>query len=75
MLKNKLQRQKPWAVMGMSRKQYQAKKPWKSAKGKMTKEQFEEMILNIAEAHPNFYQELKEEADAEKLVSLIFGED
>lgn len=61
--------EKPWAILGISRKQYVAAKPWKKAG--MTKEKFSEMLNLIPH---EAMQILKDEADAERLVGKIFGQ-
>ena len=62
------QQNKPWAVLRVSRKQYCAKKPWKSMN--MTREKFEKLILDLPE---EFFQELFYITDTEKLIEGIFG--
>ncbi len=60
--------EKPWAILGISRKQYAAAKPWKKAG--MTKERFAELLNLIPH---EAMQILKDEADAERLVEGIFN--
>jgi hypothetical protein len=62
--------EKPWAILGITRKQYDTIKPWKEAG--MSKETYAE-VLNLMP--PETMQILKEEADAERLVESIFGKD
>ncbi len=57
----------PWAILGITRKQYAAARPWKKAG--MTKEKYAEM-LNLF-PHEGI-KLLKEEAEAERLVDEIF---
>ncbi len=54
--------EKPWAILGITRKQYAAAKPWK--KTGMTKENYAEMLNLIP--HEDM-QILKDVADAERL--------
>ncbi len=49
-LKDHLSREKPWAILGMTRKQYAAARPWKKAG--MTKEKYAEM-LNLVPRETN----------------------
>lgn len=60
--------EKPWAILGISWKQYAAARPWKKAG--VTKEKYSEM-LNLMPHEA--MQILKDEADAERLVEGIFG--
>ncbi len=57
-LKDQLSREKPWAILGISRKHYAAARPWKKAG--MTKEKYAEM-LNLMPHEA--MQILKDEAD------------
>jgi hypothetical protein len=59
--------EKPWAILGISRKQYATARPWKKAG--MSKEKYAEM-LNLMP--PETMQILKDEADAERLINEIF---
>ncbi len=68
-LKESFSHEKPWAILGISRKQYAAAKPWKKAG--MTKEKYAQM-LNLMPYEA--MQILKYEADAERLVNEIFKE-
>ncbi|GAB6060294.1 hypothetical protein [Desulfonatronum parangueonense] len=62
-IKSKLSAEKPWAILGLTRKQYASARAWKKAG--MTKEKYEEMLNLI----PHEAMEiLKDEADAERLV-------
>ncbi len=60
--------EKPWAILGISRKQYAAAKPWKKAG--MSREKYAEMLNLIPH---EAMQILKDEVDAERLVEGIFG--
>ena len=67
MLKN-LKREKPWAKLRMSRKEYKTRQPWKNSGVSRTK--FEEYITHFPdEAIGALYRE----AEAEKLVEAMFG--
>lgn len=68
-LKDQLSPEKPWAILGITRKQYAAAKPWKKAG--VSKEKYAEM-LNLMPHEA--MQILKDEADAAKLVDSIFGQ-
>jgi hypothetical protein len=54
----KLKREnKPWAVLGMSRREYEVKRPWKVAG--VSRDHFEEITVM---APPELIERLKEEA-------------
>ena len=61
---------KPWVVLGMTRKDYCASRPWK--KTKLNRKEFENMISVLP---PEVFQEIKLQADAEKLAEALFGPD
>jgi len=62
--------EKPWAILGITRRQYDTAKPWKRAK--MTKEAFAKIVCMVPlEA----IKSLKEHADAEMLLEAAFGND
>ena len=69
-LKDQLSREKPWAILGITRKKYDTIKPWKKAG--MTKDKYAEM-LNLMPHEA--MQILKDEADADRLVESIFGKE
>ena len=69
-MKDRLDRDKPWAKLRKSRKAYEADKPWKRAR--MSREKFEEMVSIIPDA---LIDEIKINADAEALLEGIFGQD
>jgi len=70
-LLKKLKREnKPWAVLGMSRREYEVKRPWKGAG--VSRDHFEEIKAIVP---PEMIERLKEEAQAELLVEQIFGKD
>ena len=60
-LKDQLSREKPWAILGYSRKRYMAARPW-AAFG--SREKFEEFLLVIHAEKPEAIQALKENAEA-----------
>jgi len=67
----KLKREnKPWAVLGMSRREYEAKRPWKVAG--VSRDHFEDITVMVP---AEIIERLKEEAQAELLVEQIFGKD
>lgn len=70
-LKDRLQRQKPWAILGMPRKRYEASRPWN---GFGDRARFEELLRALGE-QPGLVQGLLDEARAEALVEEIFGKD
>lgn len=61
---------KPWAVLRMTRVQYAASRPWK--KTKMSRKAFENLICSLP---PEIFDEIKLQADAEHLLESIFGDD
>lgn len=61
---------KPWVVLGITRKQYAEARPWK--KTKMSRKAFEDFICTLP---PEIFDEIKLQADAEQLLESIFGED
>lgn len=64
----KLREEKPWAVMGISRKQYETARMWK--KVKMPRGKFDDLICSLP---PELFTELQLVADGEKLIEAIFG--
>lgn len=70
-LKARLSGNKPWAILGLSRKEYEARRPW--ARAGQPRERFEEMLLALGE-HPEILQDLKDYAEAEALTEMIFGQ-
>jgi hypothetical protein len=67
MLKN-LKREKPWAVLKVSRRQYETTKPWTRAG--VSRALFEELVLGLPDG---FIDQCHMEADAEKLIEAMFG--
>ena len=64
----RLSKEKPWAILGISRQEYDRAKPWKKAR--MTKEAFGDLVRAVA---PEAIKNLKDEAQAEILTAAIFG--
>lgn len=64
----KLREEKPWAVMGISRKQYETARLWK--KVKMPRGKFDELISSLP---PEMFTDLRLHADGERLAEAIFG--
>lgn len=63
---DKLKSEKPWAILGISRKRYEASKPWKGAK--MSRDQFEQSLRLL----PNeIVQEMKLHAAADLLTDKL----
>ena len=60
--------EKPWAILGISRRQYDTAKPWKKAK--MSKEEFAKLVCMVP---PEAIKRLKDHADAEMLLEAAFG--
>ena len=60
--------EKPWAILGISRRQYDSAKPWKKAK--MSKEEFAKLICLVP---PEAIKRLRDNADAEVLLEAAFG--
>ena len=66
----KLKREnKPWAVLGLSRREYETKRPWKAAQ--MSRAAFEDIALALPQ---EIIADIKLHAEAELLVESIFGE-
>ena len=64
----KLKQEKPWAVLKVSRRQYETTKPWTRAG--VSHDLFEELVLGQPDG---FIDQCHTEADAEKLVEAMFG--
>ena len=65
---DRLSKEKPWAILGISRREYDRAKPWKKAK--MTREAFGDLVRAVP---PEAIKNLKDEAHAEILTAAIFG--
>lgn len=59
---------KPWAVLKVSRRQYETARPWKKAG--LSRADYEAILGDLPEG---FIDELHLEADAEKLLRSVFG--
>lgn len=59
---------KPWAILGISRRQYDIAKPWKRAK--MSKDEFAKLICMVP---PEAIARLKDVANAGVLLEAAFG--
>ena len=68
-LKDHLQKEKPWAMLGWTRKQWKRSKMWKKAGVSE-----EKMAQFIAGLDQETITELKDHATAETLVESMFGE-
>lgn len=62
-----LKQEKPWAVLKITRRQYEEARLWKRTP--LDRKAFDALILSLPEG---FVEHLKLEADAEALVSAIF---
>lgn len=69
-LAEKISAEKPWALLGVSRRQYDTTKPWK--KVNMTKDAFSRLVCTIP---PEAIKILQDQSDAEKLLEAVFGKD
>lgn len=63
-----LPKEKPWAILGISRREYDKARPWKKAG--MSKEAFADLVRAVP---PEAVKILKDEAQAEILTAAIFG--
>lgn len=68
MLKNEFEKEKPWALLGISRKEYESARMWK--KTKLNRKEFDELISSLP---AEFFKEMQYIADGERLVESIFG--
>ncbi len=69
-LKQKLEDEKPWAILRMPRKRYETAQPWKKAG--LSRAKFEELLLLIPD---ELVSEMRDHAVAEILVESIFGKE
>lgn len=65
----RITKNKPWAILKISRRQYETVRPWK--KSGMSRPMFEELLATLPEG---FIDQLRLEADAERLLRTVFGE-
>ena len=69
-LKHILEGEKPWAILRISRKRYEACHPWKTAG--LTRAKFEELLKLILD---ELVSEMCDHAVAEILVESMFGKE
>ena len=69
-LKQKFEDEKPWAILRIPRKRYEAAQPWKKAG--LTRAKFEELLQLIPD---ELVREMRDHAVAEILVESIFGKE
>ena len=62
-----MDKNKPWAVLKVNRRQYETARPWKRCH--MERRKFEAMLLSLPEG---FVDHVLLESDAEKLVRALF---
>ena len=67
-LKEKFLQEKPWAILGWTRKQWKAKKMWKKAG--VTEDMMIQMLQTL---DYSIIQEMKDHARAEMLTEKVFG--
>jgi len=67
-VKNLKRDNKPWALLGLSRRDYEARRPWKAAE--VSRAEFEDMLFQVP---PELIDEIKLTAHAEALVESVFG--
>jgi hypothetical protein len=67
-LQNHFKKEKPWALLGWTQKQWKTFKPWKEAG--VTEEKFSEFVRYL---DYETIQKIKDNAAAEVLVNNIFG--
>ena len=61
-------KEKPWAVMGVTRRQYESARMWK--KTKLTRKEFDKLISSLP---PEIFKEMQLEADGQRLIEAVFG--
>jgi len=67
-LKEKFLQEKPWAILGWTRKQWKVKKMWKKAG--VTEEKMTQLLQALDHST---IQEMKDHARAEMLTEKVFG--
>lgn len=67
-LKQKHSNEKPWALMGISRKDYEKARMWK--KTKLSRKEFDALLSSLP---VEFFKEIQLIADGERLTESIFG--
>lgn len=63
-------KEKHWAVMGVTRRQYESARMWK--KTKLTRKEFDKLISSLP---PEIFKEMQLEADGQRLIEAVFGKD
>ena len=63
-----LKNEKPWAILKVSRRQYETKRPWVAAN--MPRQKFEEILTRLPDG---FVDHCHRDAEADRLVEAIFG--
>lgn len=69
--KTKLSKEKPWAILGISRRRYMASRPWAKIG---SRDKFESLLLTIHDNSPELISDMKDHSEADLLVDLVFGE-
>ena len=65
-----INKEKPWAVMGITRREYESARMWK--KTKLNRKEFDKLIISLP---PDFFKEMQLEADGQRLIEALFGKD
>ncbi|WP_129356220.1 hypothetical protein [Solidesulfovibrio carbinolicus] len=65
---DKLKAEKPWAILKVTRRQYETARPW--VKANLPRKRFEELLAVLPDG---FVDHCHRDAEAERLVSAIFG--
>jgi len=66
-ISERLKSDKPWAILGISRKHYESTKPWK--KSNMSRDKFESILILLPH---DIVQDIKLHASAEYLTEKLF---
>ena len=66
----KLSHLKPWARLGITKKQYKSARPWKAAK--MNRDRYENIILNVPQ---DLIDDFRRQAEADRFIEEIFGKE
>lgn len=62
-----MEKNKPWAVLRISRRDYATARPWKKAG--MSRHDFEKLVLDLPD---ELFSHLRDVTDAERLADAIF---
>lgn len=65
-----LKKEKPWAILKVTRREYEATRPWKEAG--ISRARFEELLALMPDG---FVDHCHREADADALVKAMFGDE